>query len=143
MILLDTNVLSALMQREADPAVVDWLDALPSESVWTTSITIFEVRFGLQLLATGRRRRQLEESFATALHEELEGRVLPFDREAAEAAAAIAAQRRSKGRTIEIRDAEIAGIAAARRATLATRNTRHFDDLRLALVNPWSPSTRT
>lgn len=139
MILLDTNVLSALMQREADPAVVVWLDGLPSESVWTTSITVFEVRFGLQLLATGRRRQQLEEAFAKALEEELEGRVLSFDQKSAEAAAVIAAKRRSKGRTIEIRDAEIAGIATARRATLATRNTRHFEDLRLTLVNPWSP----
>ncbi|MGD8817775.1 MAG: type II toxin-antitoxin system VapC family toxin [Acidobacteriota bacterium] len=139
MILLDTNVLSALMQREADPAVVAWLDGLPSESVWTTSITVFEVRFGLQLLATGRRRQQLEEAFAQALEEELEGRVLPFDQVAAEAAALIAAERRSEGRTIEIRDAEIAGIVVARRATLATRNTRHFEGLALELINPWSP----
>jgi predicted nucleic acid-binding protein len=138
-ILLDTNVLSALMQREADPAVVAWLDGLPSESVWTTSITVFEVRFGLQLLATGRRRQQLEEAFAQALEEELEGRVLPFDQVAAEAAALIAAERRSEGRTIEIRDAEIAGIVVARRATLATRNTRHFEGLALELINPWSP----
>lgn len=138
MILLDTNVLSALMQREADPVVVAWLDGLPSESIWTTSITVFEVRFGLQLLATGRRRRQLEEAFAKALEQDLEGRVLPFDQMAAEAAALIAAGRRSEGRTIEIRDAEIAGIVAARRATLATRNTRHFERLALKLVNPWS-----
>ena len=55
MILLDTNVISALMQREAAPVVVAWLDAQPPESIWTTSITVFEVRFGLELLASGKR----------------------------------------------------------------------------------------
>lgn len=138
MILLDTNVLSALMQRQADPIVVTWLDGLPAESVWTTSITVFEVRFGLHLLATGRRRQQLEEAFATALEKDLQERVLPVDRAAAEDAAAIAAERRAQGRTIEIRDAAIAGIARARRATLATRNGKHFEGLDLTLIDPWA-----
>ena len=138
MILLDTNVLSALMQRDADPIVVSWLDALPPESIWTTSITVFEVRFGLELLAAGRRRRLLEEAFDNALARDFEGRVLPFDDTAARAAGLIAAQRRRAGRSIEIRDVQIAGIAAARKATLATRNSRHFEGLGLALVNPWT-----
>ncbi|MSO84712.1 MAG: PIN domain-containing protein [Rhodospirillales bacterium] len=138
MILLDTNVISALMRRESDPAVVGWLDRLPAESVWITSITIFEVRFGLDLLAAGRRRRQLEEAFVKALAEDFENRVLAFDRAAAEAAAGIAARERRAGRTIEIRDVQIAGIAAARRATLATRNVRHFEGLGVSFVNPWA-----
>lgn len=137
MILLDTNVVSALMQRDADPVVVSWLDGLPARSVWTTSISVFEVRFGICLLAEGRRRRQLEEAFSTALEDDLEGRVLSFDSSAAEAAARIAVERRRAGRTIEVRDVEIAGIAAARKATLATRNLRHFEGLGLRLVDPW------
>lgn len=137
MILLDTNVLSALMRRDADPAVVAWLDGQPPESIWTTAITLFEVRFGLDLLADGRRRRRLEAAFAKALQEDFEGRVLSFDPAAAVAATALAARRRRAGRPVEIRDVQIAGIAAARKATLATRNTRHFDGLGVALVNPW------
>lgn len=138
MILLDTNVVSALMRRDPDPLVVAWLDGLPAESVWTTSITVFEVRFGLDLLAAGRRRRILEEAFAKALEEDFEGRVLPFDQAAAQAAGRIAAERRRAGRTVEIRDVQIAGIAAARKATIATGNLRHFEGLGLALVDPWS-----
>jgi predicted nucleic acid-binding protein len=137
-ILLDTNVLSALMRREPEPLVVAWLDRLPAESVWTTSITVFEVRFGLELLAEGKRRRMLEEAFAQALEEDFENRVLPFDATAAQAAGRIAAEHRKAGRTVEIRDVQIAGIAAARKATLATRNLRHFEGLGLALVNPWA-----
>jgi predicted nucleic acid-binding protein len=137
-ILLDTNVLSALMRRDPESRVVAWLDRLPAESVWTTSITVFEVRFGLKLLAEGKRRRALEEAFAQALEEDFENRVLPFDSTAAQAAGRIAAEHRKAGRTVEIRDVQIAGIATARKATLATRNLRHFEGLGLALVNPWA-----
>lgn len=137
MIVLDTNVISALMRDEPDPIVVAWLDGLPPESIWTTSITVFEVRLGLEILAAGKRRRQLEEAFAKALEEEFEGRVLPFDQSAAQAAGRIAAERRRVGRTIEIRDVQIAGIVSARKATLATRNTRHFEECGLVLDNPW------
>ena len=138
MILLDTNVISALMQSAPDPIVVAWLDALPPESVWTTSITVFEIRLGLDLLVEGKRRRALEEAFARALEEDFENRVLPFDQIAAQAAGRIAAERRRAGRPVEIRDVQIAGIVAARKATLATRNLRHFEGLSLALVDPWS-----
>lgn len=140
MILLDTNVISALMQQEIDPVVVAWLDSLPSESIWTTSITVFEIRFGLELLASGRRRRSLEEAFRQMLEEDLDGRVVPFDEAAAQAAGQLAAQRRRSGRTIEIRDVQIAGVAAARRAAIATRNVRHFEDLDLEVLDPWSGS---
>ena len=138
MIVLDTNVVSALMRSEPDPLVVTWLDGLPPESVWTTSVTVFEIRLGLEILAAGRRRRQLEEAFAKALEEDFENRVLSFDQAAAQAAGRIAAERRRAGRTVEIRDVQIAGIVNARKATLATRNTRHFEGCGLVLVNPWS-----
>jgi toxin FitB len=136
-ILLDPNVLSALMRREADPLVVAWLDSQPPQSIWTTAITVFEIRFGLEILAHGRRRRQLEEGFARALEKEFEGRVLPFDQPAALAAGVIASEQRRQGRPVEIRDVQIAGIAAARKAALATRNIRHFEGIGITLVDPW------
>jgi predicted nucleic acid-binding protein len=137
-IVLDTNVVSALMRREPEPLVVSWLDSLPAESVWTTSVTVFEIRLGLEILVEGRRRRELEEAFAKALEEDFENRVLPFDEAAAQAAGLIAAERRRAGRAVEIRDVQIAGIAKARKATLATRNTRHFEGCGLVLVDPWA-----
>lgn len=138
MILLDTNVLSALMRTEPDAPVVAWLDELPPASVWTTSITVFEVRMGLELLAEGRRRRRLEEAFRAMLEEDFEGRIAVFDRSSAEAAARVAAERRQAGRPVDFRDVEIAGIALARKAALATGNVRHFEGLGLDLVDPWS-----
>jgi hypothetical protein len=136
-IILDTNVLSALMRREPDRAIVRWLDGLPAESAWTTAITVLEIRFGLELLPAGRRRSQLEDAFARALEDDFEGRVLALDAAAAEAAGRIAARLRRAGRPVEIRDVQMAGIAASRKATLATHNVRHFAGLGIPIMDPF------
>ena len=138
MIILDTNVLSALMRTAPEARVVAWLDRQPAESVWITSITLFEARLGLALLPSGRRRQALEAAFARLLKEDLENRVLDFDSAAATEAASLAAARQKKGRPVDMRDTQIAGIALARRATLATRNVRHFGDLKISIVDPWA-----
>lgn len=137
MIVLDTNVLSALMKTVPDPAVVQWLDQQPAESMWTTSITVFEIRTSIDLLVEGRRRNQLDEMFSDLLAYDLEGRVQAFDQSAAQAAGTIAAARQRQGRVVEIRDVQIAGIVASRHATVATRNVRHFEGTGVELVNPW------
>jgi len=136
-IILDTNVLSALMRKDPDDSVVGWLDRQPAESIWITTITLFESRFGLALLPAGRRRRLLEAAFDKLLVEDLENRVLDFDSAAANQAAALAAERQATGRPVDMRDTQIAGIAVARRATIATRNVRHFEGLRVAVVDPF------
>ncbi len=137
MIVLDTNVFSALMRSQPDELVVAWLDAQPSVSVWTTSITCLEVLYGLRTMARGKRQRALEEAFERMLQQDLEGRILDFDLAAAREAALTSAALRSQGRPVEIRDVQIAGIVAARKGTLATRNTKHFADTGIALVSPW------
>ena len=126
------------MQREPDPRVLEWLDRQPPESVWTTAVSVFEIRFGIEILETGRRRTTLEAAFAAALAEDFDGRILPFDDGAADAAGRIAAERRRVGRSSEIRDVQIAGIATARKAAVATRNIRHFEGLGVPLIDPWS-----
>jgi toxin FitB len=136
-IILDTNVLGALMRSVPDATVVRWLDRQPAESVWITSITLFEARFGLALLPSGRRRQRLESEFDRLLREDLENRVLDFDSAAATEAASLAAARQKGGRPVDIRDIQMAGIALARHATLATRNVRHFADLEISIINPW------
>lgn len=138
MIILDTNVLSEIMQPGPDVAVVEWLNQQPTQSVWTTSVTVFEVRMGISLLAHGRHREHLDAAFARALAEVLEWRVLPFDRPAAENAGTLAAERRQRGFTVDMQDTQIAGIVVARRATIATRNVDHFQDLDRPMVNPWN-----
>lgn len=137
MIVLDVNVLSALLRGTPDPAVVEWLDDQPNESIWTTSATVFEIRTGIELLTPSRRRERLDETFSQLLDEDLDGRVQSFGLTAASAAGTIGATQQRVGRAVEIRDVQIAGIAASRHATVATRNTRHFDGTGVDLVNPW------
>jgi predicted nucleic acid-binding protein len=129
------------MRKVPDEPVVAWLDRQPAESIWITSITLFESRLGLALLPAGRRRRLLEAAFDRLLVDDLENRVLDFDSAAANQAAALAVERQAAGRPADMRDTQIAGIALARRATLATRNLRHFEDLRVPVVDPWSAAS--
>ena len=137
MIVLDTNVLSALMRAEPDRAVVRWLDGLAPESMWITSITLFEVQFGIDALPDGERKTALQNAFHQAVYVDMQGRILDFDAPAAAAAGTIAARQRALGRPVDMRDAQIAGIIAARRATLATRNVRHFADAGITTLDPW------
>ncbi len=137
MIILDTNVLSALMRQVPDQHVVAWLDRQPRTSVWTTSVTVLEVRFGLQIMGAGKRRALLVAAFE-ALLDKLGHRVVPFDADAAQRAADLMASRHKMGRPGDLRDTMIAGVALARHAALATRNTTHFLDAGLALINPWT-----
>ncbi len=138
MILLDTNVLSELMRSRPAPVLISWLDAYPPEDVWTTSVSIFEVRFGLALMPDGRRRRDLADAFEALLETDLQGRVASVDVAAADAAATLAAERRRLGRSVDFRDTLIAGVAVARRAAVATRNVRHFQDIGVPVLDPWA-----
>ena len=115
-----------------------WLDDQAQDDVWTTAVSVFEVRFGLALLEQGRRRRALEDAFRVLTEDVLSGRIANFDRAAAELAGDLAARRRSAGRTGEFRDTQIAGVVLARRASIATRNVKHFEDLGVPVINPWA-----
>jgi predicted nucleic acid-binding protein len=137
-IVLDTDVLSALMRPTANLNVIQWLDAQPKLSVWTTSVTIFELGAEISIMPEGRRRALVQANFDRVIEQLIEERIHPFDTPAAVESAKLAGIRRRTGRPGELRDTMIAGIAIARRATLATRNIRHFDDLSVPVVNPWT-----
>jgi len=137
MIILDTNVLSALMRNAPDPSVVGWMDQQPQSSLWTSAITILEIQTGLQVMPAGQRKLSLSQDFERLL-DRMNHRIAGFDEHAARLAAELTGSRQKKGRVIEIRDTMIAGIVLAHRATLATRNTTHFSDISAKVVNPWS-----
>ena len=121
MIILDTNVLSALMRQNPERQVIAWLDRQPRPSLWTTSVTILEIQFGLLTLPVGKRRAGLIRAFESLLEDKMERRVAPFDLAAAQKAGELMAARTRIGRPVELRDKMIAGIALACRAALAMR----------------------
>ena len=137
MTILDTNVISALMRTPPEAAIIEWLDQQAADELWVTSVTVYELRLGLALLLSGKRRRALEEALVMLLMDDLEHRVVDFDAAAATTAAALTVTRRKRGRPVDFRDTQIAGIVLARRAILATRNVKHFLDLDVPVVNPW------
>jgi predicted nucleic acid-binding protein len=137
MIVLDTNVLSALMRNVPDPRVASWMDRQPQSSIWTNSITILEIQTGLQSMPPGKKRVSLSEDFERLL-DRIDHRIAAFDEHAARLAAELTGLRQKKGRVGDLRDTMIAGIVIARHATLATRNTTHFSDIPATVVDPWA-----
>ena len=138
MILLDTNILSELMRPAPEKGVEQWLTDQPDASVFISAITEAELRYGVALLPTGKRRSTLAAVIEDMLGEDFTGRILPFDSAAAVAFAEIAANRRQAGRPIAQADAQIAAIARSRGAALATRNVPDFEGCGIELVNPWT-----
>ena len=137
MILLDTNVLSALMQPVPDHSVASWLDRQSEREIWTSTVSVFEVEYGLNLMPFGRRHARLEIAFAALLRQELRGQIADLDPRAATEAGKLMAKRQQQGRDYQPLDAMIAAIALTRHAALATRNVKHFDDLPITVLNPW------
>src|SRR5260370_36562495 len=99
MIILDTNVISALMRVEPERSVIEWLDGQPSSSIWIAAVTVVEIHFGLQTMPLGRRRQGFTKSFEQLLQSEIEGRIAPFDTDAARHPADLMAGRKRKGQT--------------------------------------------
>lgn len=140
MIILDTNVLSELMKAEPSLRVREWVAKQAATELYTTSITEAEILYGIELVAVGKRREGLLAAAEAMFAEDLTGRILGFESDAARAFSKIAAARRSLGRPISHADAQIAGIARVRGAKLATRNVADFEDCEIDVVNPWGGS---
>jgi hypothetical protein len=140
MIVLDTNVLSELVRPRPSARVVDWVDRQPVGQLATTTVTEAELRFGVLRLPRGKKRQHLGAVLERLFDELLAGRVLPFDRGAAKAYAAIASQLRSTGEPRPQLDLQIAAITHHAEAALATRNLADFRGCGLDLIDPWDAS---
>jgi predicted nucleic acid-binding protein len=138
MIILDTNVISELLRPAPEPRVEQWLSAQDGLNVYLTAISEAELRYGLAIMGNGKRRAALVDAVDRILREDLAGRILPFDSNAAQSYADIAAHRRAAGRPIAEADCQIAAIARAAGAPVATRNVKDFDGCGVALINPWT-----
>ena len=137
MIVLDTNVISEPMQRAPDRAVVAWLNGQIDSALFTTSITVMELRFGLERLPEGKRKTNLWAVLDFTLSRLIGSRILPFDTAAAIEAARIAALAEAGGTPIGLAHGQIAAVAKAHGFAVATRDTAPFQDAGLTVINPW------
>lgn len=137
MIILDTNVVSELMKPDQSAAVSAWLSTQPRADLFTTTITMAEVFYGIELLPKGKRRDGLRHVAEAIFAEDFAGRILTFDEPPARIYAVVSAARRVRGRPISAQDAQIAAIARYYDAFLATRNIADFEGCEVRLLNPW------
>ena len=137
MIVLDTNVVSEPLKPRPSPTVLGWLDAQEPQTLYITSVTLAELLSGVAALPAGRRRNALERAMTDQVLALFGPRVLPFDTRAAQAFAKNHASAQSQGNPIGFADCAIASIASAHGCALATRNTRDFKGVEVALIDPW------
>jgi toxin FitB len=138
MIVLDTNVISEMLRAVPSPEVARWIVAQPEHELYITAVTEAEIRVGVNMMPTGKRKAQLQATIDQTIGQVFAGKILPFDSTAAATYADIWAKRRAAGKPISQFDAQIAAIARANGAeALVTRNVTDFANLNLTLINPW------
>jgi hypothetical protein len=135
-IVLDTNVISEMFKPTPDTHVMEWLDRQKLETLYISAVTQAELKYGVYLLPEGIRRERLLSSILEVLAL-LEGRVLPFDAIAADQLAMAGVKAKRLGTQVEAPDAYIAATALAKGFAVATRNTKHFEPMGVAVINPW------
>ena len=141
MIVLDTNVLSEVVRPRPSETVLRWLAGQDPQNIFTTIITQAEMLYGVELLPAGKRRNLLLAATEKTFAEDFQGRILPFDEDAARAFAKIGSARNAAGLPISQFDAMIAGIARSHRAAaVATRDTADFAGCGIEIINPWNAS---
>ena len=140
MIVLDTNVISELWKVEPDSNVLAWIDAQMVETLYLSTITVAELRFGLATMPDGKRRTIYQDRLEREVLPVFTGRVLSFDLDASQAYAQLMARAKGAGRAIGKADGYIAATAATRGLMVATRDTSPFEAAGLNVINPWNIS---
>lgn len=136
--LLDTNLISEPMKARPNAGVVNWLSAQDEEEVFISVVTIAELRYGIERLATGKRRGILEQWVQRDLRGRFAGRILPVDTEVADVCGRLVARSEGLGHPIEARDAFIAATAEVHGLTLVTRNASDFQPTVKSILTPWT-----
>jgi len=137
MILLDTNLISELVSKAPNERVLEWAASVSSQDLHLSSITIAEMRYGVEKMPEGKRRAALEANINTIIEREYEGRILPFDHLSGDIYGVLAAKLFKRGVNIDQNDMMIAAIALRYNATVATRNVKHFAPCGVTVINPF------
>src|SRR5260370_14954746 len=118
--LLDTNVLSEWVKPRPNPGVVRWLAETDEDRIFLSVVTLTELRYGIERMATGKRRTQLDVWLRDELPLRFEKRIVPIDEIIADACGKLTARCDMAGRTIHAMDALIAATAIVNNLTLVT-----------------------
>lgn len=134
--LLDTCVLSELVKSSPNPDVLHWIGRRNAGELHTSAVTWAELARGVARLPSSRRKSDLEK-WLNNLEVAFEGRILPFDAQAAEAWAQLTVRAEAGGKSIAAFDSLIVATAMRHALKLVTRNVRDFVSANIDLLNPW------
>jgi predicted nucleic acid-binding protein len=137
-VLLDTCVLSELRRPKGYSAVRRAVEALESDSLFVSVVSIGEIAKGIALLREGKNRRGLQ-AWLQALERYYADRVLPIDLETSHTWGELTAAAQKAGKTVPASDGLIAATARRHGLHVMTRNTEHFEPTGVLLLNPWAP----
>jgi hypothetical protein len=135
--LLDTNAVSEWVKPRPNPGLIGWMESTDEDRVFISVISLAELRYGVERIAAGSRRRRLEEWLGHELPLRFEGRILPVDTTVAEVWGRTVSRSEAAGRPIGAMDAFLAATAETHQLTLVTRNISDFPLLK-AVLNPWN-----
>jgi hypothetical protein len=135
--LLDTNAVSEWVKPRPNSGLIGWMESTDEDRVFISVISLAELRYGVERLAAGSRRRRLEEWLGQELPLRFEGRSLPIDSRVAEVWGRTVSRSAAAGRPISAMDAFLTATAEAHQLTLVTRNISDFPLLK-AVLNPWN-----
>jgi predicted nucleic acid-binding protein len=135
--LLDTNILSDPLRPQPSAVLEKWMQGQAGQDLFIATLTIAELWRGVLQRTPGRRRRELEDWFASPSGPQalFSGRILSFDLSAAMEWARLMAEGSASGRPRSALDMVIAATAVANDCMVATANERHFDGV-VPFINP-------
>jgi predicted nucleic acid-binding protein len=134
--LVDTNVISEILRTAPDLNVRTWSQLADRQTLFLSVVSLGELRKGITMLPASARRSELEKTIETQLPLWFQGRILAVTQSIAERWGELDGSRQLAGRPLGTPDAMIAATALEHDLTIATRNTKDFDALGVALINP-------
>jgi hypothetical protein len=138
--LLDTCVISELTRKQPSKAVLDWMSAQDEESCFLSSLTIGELKKGIERLPSSHKKTTLQAWLDQDLRKRFAGRILSIDIEASEQWGLTCAQTEKRGLSLPVVDGLIAATALAHGLIVVTRNTSDMEPSGVPLLNPWGNS---
>lgn len=139
--LLDTNVLSEMTRPVPSPQVMEWLDSVEESQLYLSVLTLGEIRKGLTVLVSGRRRSTLESWLDAELKVRFAERVLSVTSPIAERWGRLAGEAQRRGAALPVIGGLLAATAFHHNLTVVSRNVRDFALPGLATFNPWDDET--
>jgi predicted nucleic acid-binding protein len=136
--LLDTCLISELVKREPNMAVVNWLDRQDEQSLFLSVLTIGELQKGISKLPDGSKKDTLQAWVEHDLTMRFAGRIIDIAMEAVLIWGRLQGESEQNGAILPVMDSLIAATAKAHGLVVVTRNVKDIERCQVRVCNPWA-----